>query len=89
LFPETTRAFELIADRFRREGSGQARSMTSRESEDEDRELRQEGERYRQAATEALGQVQWCIEYLYGQRKAEVARVLARNRSTIIERAGL
>jgi hypothetical protein len=63
--------------------------MTSSESEDEDRELRREGERYRQAAVEALGQLQWCIEYLYGQRKAELARVLARNRRTIIERAGI
>jgi hypothetical protein len=68
---------------------GQARNMTSRESEDEDRELKRESERYRKAALEALGQLEWCIEYLYDQRKAEIARTLSRNRTRIIQRAGL
>jgi hypothetical protein len=63
--------------------------MTSRESVDEDRELQREGERYRRAAVEALGQLEWCVEYLYGQRRAEIARAIARNRTKIIERAGL
>lgn len=63
--------------------------MTSRESEDEDRELDRESERYRRAALEALGQLDWCIEYLYGLRKAEIARTISRNRTRIIERAGL
>ena len=63
--------------------------MTSRESEDEDRELKRERERYRKAAVEALGQLEWCIEYLYEQRKAEIARTLSRNRTRIIQRAGL
>jgi hypothetical protein len=68
---------------------GQARNMTSRESEDEDRELDRESERYRRAALEALGQLDWCIDYLYGLRKAEIARTISRNRTRIIERAGL
>jgi hypothetical protein len=68
---------------------GQARNMTSRESEDEDRELDRESERYRRAALEALGQLEWCIDYLYGLRKAEIARTISRNRTRIIERAGL
>jgi hypothetical protein len=68
---------------------GQARNMTSRESEDEDRELDRESERYRRAALEALGQLEWCIDYLYGLRKAEIARAISRNRTRIIERAGL
>ncbi len=63
--------------------------MTSRESEDEDRELERERERYRRAALDALGQLEWCIEYLYEQRRTEIARALARNRSRIIERARL
>jgi hypothetical protein len=62
--------------------------MTPRESEDEDRELDRESERYRRAALQALGQLEWCIDYLYGLRKAEIARTLSRNRSRIIERAG-
>ena len=62
--------------------------MTSRESEDEDRELKREGERYRKAALEALGQLEWCIEYLHEQRRGEIARTLSRNRTRIIQRAG-
>jgi hypothetical protein len=62
--------------------------MTSRESKDEDRELDRETERYRRAALDALGQLEWCIDYLYGLRKAEIARTISRNRTRIIERAG-
>jgi hypothetical protein len=63
--------------------------MTSRESEDEDRALDRESERYRKAAVEALGQLEWCIEYLHEQRRTDIARALSRNRSEIIERARL
>ena len=63
--------------------------MTSRESKNEVRALDRESERYRRAAVEALGQLEWCIEYLYAQRKAEIARALSRNRTRIIQRAGL
>jgi hypothetical protein len=62
--------------------------MTSRESEDEDRDLEREGERYRRAALEALGQLEWCIQYLYEQRRVDIARALSRNRKQIIQRAG-
>ena len=62
--------------------------MTSRESKDEDRELDRESERYRRAALEALDQLQWCIEYLHGLRRTQIARTLSRNRTRIIERAG-
>jgi hypothetical protein len=57
--------------------------MASRETEEQDREI----ERYRQAALDALGQLEWCVEYLYKQRKANIARVISRNRQKIIERA--
>ena len=62
--------------------------MTSRESKDKDRELDRESERYRRAALEALYQLQWCIEYLHGLRRTQIARTLSRNRTRIIERAG-
>jgi hypothetical protein len=40
-------------------------------------------ERYRQAAEDALQQLDWCIGYLHGIKKVEISRVLARNRSLI------
>jgi hypothetical protein len=43
----------------------------------------QEVERYRQAAEDALQQLDWCIGYLHGIRKLDVSRALARNRSYI------
>jgi hypothetical protein len=44
-----------------------------------DREM----ERYRQAAEDALQQLDWCIGYLHGIRKLDVSRALAKNRSYI------
>jgi hypothetical protein len=43
----------------------------------------QEVERYRQAAEDALQQLDWCIGYLHGIRKLDVSRALAKNRSYI------
>lgn len=40
-------------------------------------------ERYRQAADDALGQLDWCIGYLTGIRKPWIARALAKNRAVI------
>ena len=40
-------------------------------------------ERYRQAAEDALQQLDWCIGYLHGIRKNHEAKMLARNRQTI------
>jgi hypothetical protein len=48
-----------------------------------DRDLDREVERYRQAAEDALQQLDWCIGYLHGIRKLEVSKALARNRSYI------
>jgi hypothetical protein len=42
-----------------------------------------QGERYRLAAEDALQQLDWCIGYLHGIRKARISRQLARNRSYI------
>ena len=63
--------------------------MSTREAKHDDRALEREGERYRRAAMEALGQLEWCIEYLHEQRKTDIARALSRNRRRIIERARL
>lgn len=41
------------------------------------------GERYRQAAEDALQQLDWCIGYLHGIRKPSISRALARNRTQI------
>jgi hypothetical protein len=43
-------------------------------------------ERYRQAAEDALQQLDWCIGYLHGIRKVQVSRALAKNRSYIRSR---
>jgi hypothetical protein len=45
-----------------------------------------ETERYRQAATDALEMVDWCIGYLVGSRKEKIAAQLAQNRAHIRER---
>jgi hypothetical protein len=42
-----------------------------------------ETQRYRQAADDALQQLDWCIGYLHGIRKARISRALAHNRSVI------
>lgn len=42
-----------------------------------------EGERYRRAAEDALQQLDWCIGYLHGIKKARISTALARNRSYI------
>jgi hypothetical protein len=48
-----------------------------------ERDREKEAERYRQAAEDALQQLDWCIGYLHGIRKLDVSRALARNRSFI------
>ena len=43
----------------------------------------EELERYRQAAEDALQQLDWCIGYLHGIRKVQISRALAQNRTHI------
>lgn len=40
-------------------------------------------QRYRQAAEDALQQLDWCIGYLHGIRKGKISTQLARNRANI------
>jgi len=42
-----------------------------------------ERQRYRQAAEDALEQLDWCIGYLHGIRKRSISGRLARNRAYI------
>lgn len=43
----------------------------------------EQAERYRQAAEDALGQLDWCIGYLHGIRKERISAQLAKNRAYI------
>jgi hypothetical protein len=45
-----------------------------------------EADRYRQAADDALQQLDWAIGYLHGIHKVEISRALARNQSVIRHR---
>jgi hypothetical protein len=42
-----------------------------------------EAERYKQAAEDALQQLDWCIGYLHGIHKTKISAQLAKNRSFI------
>jgi hypothetical protein len=42
-----------------------------------------QNDRYRQAAEDALGQLDWCIGYLHGIRKIGISAQLAKNRAYI------
>jgi hypothetical protein len=44
---------------------------------------RDETERYRQAAEDALQQLDWCIGYLHGIHKTKISSQLAKNRTHI------
>jgi hypothetical protein len=43
----------------------------------------EQADRYRQAAEDALGQLDWCIGYLHGIRKQNISAQLAKNRAYI------
>jgi hypothetical protein len=63
--------------------------MASRETRDRTEELDLEIARYREAAIQAVEQLQWCVAYLHNARRSRLARVLEQNRAQIIERAQL
>jgi len=42
-----------------------------------------EAQRYREAAEQTLGQLDWVIAYLYKIKKPEIAKALLRNRQQI------
>jgi hypothetical protein len=45
--------------------------------------MAQNEDRYRQAAEDALQQLDWCIGYLHGIHKSKISSQLAKNRSYI------
>ena len=53
------------------------------------RELDREIERYREAASLALDQLQWAINYLHRIKKGSIAGGLERNRRQILKEAKL
>jgi hypothetical protein len=62
----------------------QARKRQSNSSNDSSKQ--QETDRYRQAAEDALQQLDWAIGYLHGIRKTDISKALAKNRSYIRRR---
>ena len=60
------------------------RTQTKRRSSARDAPDKQtEADRYRQAADDALQQLDWAIGYLHGIHKTEISKALAKNRSYI------
>jgi len=60
-------------------------ARNSRSKNDENEDASGDVDRYRKAAEDALQQLDWAIGYLYGIRKTEISRALARNRARIRE----
>jgi hypothetical protein len=59
-------------------------SSATKQSKDDTKQ--DETSRYKQAAEDALQQLDWAIGYLHGIRKVEISRALAKNRSFIRRR---
>lgn len=57
-----------------------------RQSSDSNQNKQDEADRYRQAAEDALQQLDWAIGYLHGIRKTEISKALAKNRTFIRKR---
>jgi Tfp pilus assembly ATPase PilU len=45
-----------------------------------------EAARYREAARQAIDQLDWCVEYFRSIRKTKISRQLAKNRAFIAQR---
>jgi len=73
-----------------RSGSSSSRSGNSSSrsgnSSSKTAEKQDEADRYRQAAEDALQQLDWTIGYLHGIRKTDISKALAQNRSFIRRR---
>jgi hypothetical protein len=60
-----------------------ATKARDQEHDQDQQDSARELERYRQAAEDALQQLDWCIGYLHGIRKVALSKALARNRAFI------
>jgi hypothetical protein len=90
LWKQSTNDLELSLhareiDNYRRRDAG-SRSLQP-QTEDamarDETTARDETERYRQAAEDALQQLDWCIGYLHGIKKTKISTQLAKNRTHI------
>jgi hypothetical protein len=64
---------------------GEGWAIDLRNNDGNDRQLDREIERYREAATSALGQLEWIVGYLHEIRKTQIARTLDRNRKQVLK----
>jgi hypothetical protein len=55
----------------------------NQDNQGETKSKEREANRYRMAAEDALGQLDWAIGYLHGIRKTQISKALAKNRSVI------
>ena len=70
----------------RRSNSSKSRNSSSTSSKTSARNAgskQEEADRYRQAAEDALQQLDWTIGYLHGIHKTSISKALAQNRSFI------
>jgi hypothetical protein len=70
-----------MAQRNQRSSSRSGSSSRTKTAEKQD-----EADRYRQAAEDALQQLDWTIGYLHGIHKTDISKALAQNRSFIRRR---
>jgi hypothetical protein len=64
----------------------QTRRRQSNSQNDSKQDKQDEADRYRQAAEDALQQLDWAIGYLHGIHKTEISKALAKNRTFIRKR---
>jgi hypothetical protein len=57
--------------------------MARNQSKQSSSSTQEETDRYRQAAEDALQQLDWTIGYLHGIHKTDISKALAKNRSYI------
>ena len=76
-----SRSSKRTSSSKRSSGSSSKRSSSSKRRNGNG--SRDEADRYRQAAEDALQQLDWTIGYLHGIKKTEISKALAKNRSYI------
>ena len=67
----------------RSSGSRSSGSRSRSSSRSQASKKQEEADRFRQAAEDALQQLDWTIGYLHGIRKTEISKALAQNRTYI------
>lgn len=70
----------------RRSSSSQSKGSSSRSKRSSGNAKQEETDRYKEAAEDALQQLDWAIGYLHGIHKTGISKALAQNRSYIRRR---